>query len=340
MRKRVSFTFFKAVFDHLLFQFEPHRQTYRGLRLYGVDGFQVHLPRTKDIVENGCYTGRSTSKYSESYTPRMYLSHCYDLLSGVTKEVSQSCENQEIKLAQETIPQLEQKSLCIYDRLYMSEKLIKAHKQAKNYFLFRCKSSSTFKQAENFWKSKKKIRIITLCGVKITLIKIKNPKAKKSKDRVRVLATNLPKSWHDFKTMDSLYRLRWEVETSFKDLADTMKLEQWHSKLTNGILQELYASLWLMNFTKIQILQNSPKKLLNIRNWNYEKPNFKLILNHIVSLLPKIFKRIRGLFKELKILINLSTEKRKHYSRAYPRELKTPASPYKYNNTKWVWDLK
>jgi len=63
-------------------------------------------------------------------------------------------------------------------------------------------------------------------------------------------------------------------------------------------------------------------------------------LNHIVSLLPKIFKRIQGLFDELKILIKISTERRKHYSRAYPRELKTPASPYKYNNTKWVWDLK
>jgi len=156
-------------------QFEAKRQTYRGLRLYGIDGFQIHLPRSKDIVEKGCYTGRATSSYSESHTPRMYASHCYDLLSGVTRSIEQSCENQEIKLALTMIPKLEKKSLCIYDRLYMSEKLIQAHIDAGSYFLFRCKSSSTFKPIENFWKSKKKIRKVEICGVKITLIKIKNP---------------------------------------------------------------------------------------------------------------------------------------------------------------------
>ena len=45
-----------------------------------------------------------------------------------------------------------------------------------------------------------------------------------------------------------------------------------------------------------------------------------------------------GLFNSIQLLIKRSTEKRKRRSRTHPRELRSPASPYPYNNTEWFWD--
>jgi hypothetical protein len=130
-----------------------------------------------------------------------------------------------------------------------------------------------------------------------------------------------------------------EVETSFRDLTETAKIEQWHSKSLNGILQELYASFWLWNYAKIQTHLRQ-KKTENPLESGYEKPNHKLILSFIVKLFPRILKRARGVLQDLETLMNLSTERRKRRSRWYKRELKTPRSPYPYNNTGWTWDLK
>ena len=115
-----------------------------------------------------------------------------------------------------------------------------------------------------------------------------------------------------------------------------MKLEQWHSKSINGIRQELYCLFWLMNYARIQMnkCQERAKILLTEE---YEKPNFKLILNWIKGKIAWILKRKRGLLKQIKLLINKSTERRKHYSRSYPRVLKGPASPYPRRNTIWAW---
>ena len=70
----------------------------------------------------------------------------------------------------------------------------------------------------------------------------------------------------------------------------------------------------------------------------YEKPNFKLVLNWITTKLKKLLNRSIGTLRELNKLIKLSTEKRVHYARSYPRQLKCAASPYPYNNTIWVWE--
>ena len=135
-----------------------------------------------------------------------------------------------------------------------------------------------------------------------------------------------------------LYRLRWEVGKFFREFTSTLKAQQWHSEFVNGIMQEIYALLWLINFTKI-LMQFSGKKPLNPMSRRYEKPNFKLILNFIVKIMPKIWKRIADVIRHIQRLIKDSTERRKRYSRSYPREIKSPASPYPYNNTGWVWEF-
>ena len=311
-------------------KFEPHRRVFRGLRIYAIDGQQLILPRTDDIVASG-YTGRATSRYSESYMPRAYLTHAYDVLSGVTKNFCFSPRLNEIADAKQMIARFEKNSLTLYDRLYFCSKLALCHLKRKNYFIFRCKKSA-FPELAAFIKNKKyKKMAISYRGHNIYLVKSWNQQRKEWS----VFATNLPSAWIKSKLIRNLYRLRWEVEISFKELTATTKIEQWHSKFINGILQELFCLFWLINFVKIQTYFRS-KHAKNPLSDAYEKPNFKLLFNWIVSNFAKILLRIPEVLDEMQILIRKSTERRNHESRRYPREIKGPASPFPYNNTRWV----
>ncbi|MBK7890324.1 MAG: transposase [Bdellovibrionales bacterium] len=83
----------------------------------------------------------------------------------------------------------------------------------------------------------------------VRLVKIRNPSSKQD----MVFVTNLSASQFSTKEIGKLYRRRWEIETSFKELTCTLKIGQWHSKSLNGILQEIFALLWLVNVTRRQL---------------------------------------------------------------------------------------
>lgn len=332
IRKKISYEFFRDIFFKLLTDFDEQRFTYHGLKIYAVDGLQLHLPRTKDLLKKG-YRGRSLGQYYDTYGLRMYLCHAYDVITGVTKDLRFSPWNDEIAHAKNMVKGFGKDSLALYDRLYISEKMILAHYRAGNYFLMRAKRGS-FKVVEAFYQShSQKSVTVTIRGVSVRLFKVVNPATGK-KD---VFVTNLPWKWLKPLLIQRLYRCRWECETSFKDVCDSMKLEQWHSTTLNGILQELFALFWLKNFTRIQIAKKSRKPKITLSD-KYEKPNFKLIVDWIKTKLKKLFNRSFSCLRDLKKLMKLSTEKREHYKRSYPRQLRCAASPYPYNNTIFYWE--
>jgi len=329
MRKRVSYGFFKDAFDDGAEKTNSVARTFRGKRIYGMDGFEFDLPRTEDVLKND-YQGRWVSKYRQQYYPTMYTVMCYDVLSETVKDIRISPRQDELSLAEPMVKSMEKGSLCIYDRLYPCRRMIRAHIQAENHFLFRLKVNS-FKEATRLLDLKIKKRKAIIEGVTVYFIKIKNPRS----GEYDLFATDLPQYWVDAHTVRSLYNLRWECETSFLDLVNTFKANQWHSKFLNGILQELYAMLWLYNYTKIQIL-DSGQISKNPLQWEYQKPNFKFILDWVIRKLNLIFKRLLDPTTHITKLIIKSTATRKRHTNSKPRVTKYPASPYPSENTLWV----
>lgn len=307
---------------------QPHKATWNGLYVYAIDGIQLTLPMAGDIVAAG-YNGRKVSKYRESYMPKMFMTHAYDVINGVSKDLREGPTLNELADAIDMVKTFEDNSLVIYDRLYISRKIIHTHHDHGSYFLCRVRESA-LKEITKIYSSRRKRFTTEIDGITVHVIKIFNPKS----NEWMAFATNLPLRFVKEKPIGHLYKLRWEVENSFRDLTQTMKIEQWHSKFINGIRQEIYVAFWLMNFVKMKMVTKR-NLALKVRENIYEKPNFKLILNWVTKLLPKIFEKIRGVLKWLGELIDSSTERRKRYSRRYRREIKSPASPYPYNNTRW-----
>ena len=333
VRRRISFKFFKDIFTVLLLSYEDKRATWNGLHVYAIDGLQLNLPRTTELLEQG-FRGRRVSQHRQAHMLTMYLTHAYDVLSGVTKDLRYATGLDEITDGIDMAKNFEKNSLTLYDRLYICLRIIACHGKAGNYFLIRSRRKGVLKVIQEFFKSGKHKKVVEIEGVKVTLIKIRNHKGQVTD----VFATNLPECLIKTKVITGLYTKRWEVENSFKDMVQTMKIEQWHSKSLNGILQELYAVMYLINFTRMQ-MNRKQKRVKDPLSKEYSKPNFKFILDWIISIFPKILRKIRGVLVPIVELMNLSTEKRKHRSRSYPRQLRHPGPSYPFNNTHWDWDV-
>ena len=71
-----------------------------------------------------------------------------------------------------------------------------------------------------------------------------------SDDLVETLVTNLPADQYPPDKLKELYALRWGIETSFRGLKYTVGMLSFHSKKAECILQEVFASLVIYNFTE------------------------------------------------------------------------------------------
>lgn len=65
-----------------------------------------------------------------------------------------------------------------------------------------------------------------------------------------IIATNLNPNEFPVDTIKELYAMRWGIETSFRHLKYSLALNNFHSKKSEGILQEIFAKLTMYNFTQ------------------------------------------------------------------------------------------
>ena len=106
-----------------------------------------------------------------------------------------------------------------------------------------------------------------------------------------------------------------------------------YSKYLNGILQELYASYWLLNFTKIMIASHSAVNI-DLMKREYVKPNIKIIISFVKDHIFEFTNKLRTHLKnKLIFLINKTSEKRRKLSRSYPRQIRYSQVAYKHANT-------
>ncbi len=69
-----------------------------------------------------------------------------------------------------------------------------------------------------------------------------------TEDTYECIVTNLDEKEFSIQDIKELYHLRWEIETSYRELKYDLDLNTLHSKKRNLIEQEIYAKLLLYNF--------------------------------------------------------------------------------------------
>ena len=324
-RKGISFTFFEEIHKKIVNSFIPFMKTYKGYHLVAFDGDQYILPASDDIISKG-YRGSKHNKEYESYYPKMYVVKAVDILSGVVLGFHESIKGDEIGGTLQILPNLPKKCIGIYDRFYFSKRLLNYYVESKKKFICRVKVKTTFLELVKFGKSKKTLKMFKYKGMNVALVKIK----RKNGDDI-VFATNLPLSFFNSDPAEiyDLYATRWEIETNNRELTVTMKMERWRSKFYNGIMQEIYGHMIIINLTKVVIFLEGGCEV-NIKDKTIKKSNFKVVLSCIVSNLKQITAgKAKKFYSILRFWILRTIEKRERFKRKYERILKSSYSRYK-----------
>lgn len=325
-RLKISFKFFKSRFEEMIVSSSSLRRTFHGLFIYAVDGQESAIPISEEILRSGC-RGRARKNQMETYYPRLYISQSFDVLNEVITGSTAHPTRHENRDALELLKRAEMNSVTLYDRAYLSRALLESHFMHGSFFVFRCARGATFKEVMVFAKSRKKEDIWMYGGKSIRLVKVKN-----KGHRDLIFATNLDeKDWPN-ELLGPLYARRWGIETSFRDLV-LKGFEFWHSKNLNGLLQELYAGLWLINFARLQLLEENTDDPDLWLEKEYKKANLKLMVTLLIDVMPLILKKkYKQVLAMIRSLIKRTTQNRRRQTRAFARVRKYSRKSFPFYN--------
>lgn len=101
------------------------------------------------------------------------------------------------------------------------------------------------------------------------------------------IITNLDRSKFTVSEIKNLYNMRWGIETSFRQLKYSVGLNNFHSKKTKCIIQEIFARIIMYNFTEMLV----SKVIISIKNINCKyayKVNFTIAVFVCRQLFPPV----------------------------------------------------
>lgn len=271
-----------SAFQHLFHKFnEEFSQTnfFHGYRLYAVDGSDIHIPTIPDDYS----THYSANADSKGYN-LMHLNTVYDLMNRryIDAVLQDSRSVNENKALISMLENVNSDTIIIADRNYDSYNNI-AHLEDKGLkYVIRIKSTTGIIKKFNIPSNKEAdfTADILLTRRQTNEVKL-NPEIyrflasnsnfdflpKGSKDtyslkfriiRIKIsegnyetLVTNLRDNEFSAEDIRKIYKLRWGIETSFRELKYHVGLIAFHSKKKDCIIQEIFASLIMYNFSML-----------------------------------------------------------------------------------------
>lgn len=269
-------------FNHLF----PFKKTFHGLHLLAADGSDTNIPALK-----GDKSTFVLDKTGQKGHHQMHLDALYDILEKryVDARISPRAKFNENKALCEMVDRytLNGPSLFIADRGYPTFNTLAHIQNAGQFFLIRAKTpfgkSSPLKgiafpekdefdiehhyilrrrrvrktEDHSIYKNLRNDRPFDYIDINDRTteyrIDFRIVKVKIKEDLYEYLLTNLPQETFPAGTLKELYRMRWEIETSFRRLKYNIGLNFFHSKKRSFIKQEIFVRLIMHNFISLII---------------------------------------------------------------------------------------
>lgn len=280
-RRKIKIEAFKTLF-YLFNNSLSHLKTFKGYRVFACDGSTIPIPM---ITDDKKYRPQGGSPKAEG--AYLHLNALYDVCNKLYVDVQIEPDH----FYNEKSAFLEmlyghsflRKTIYIMDRGYESYNVMAHITNQSQYYLIRIKDNNiggfakiyphpntdeydvlhkrifTRKRAKEYSehpetytyvRHKYKYDFFTpgneFFGMDFRILRIEV-----SKGMYECFATNLPCEEFDALTIKELYRMRWGIETSFRELKYTVGLLYFHSKKEEFIIQEIYAGLILYNYCQI-----------------------------------------------------------------------------------------
>lgn len=301
-RYKIKIDFFKDLDNELrqiVESIEPKR--WKGYRLIAGDGTTISIPVSKQTTS---YFGTFAESKGGSKTVMANACMLYDVLSNfVLRPSISTTKKSEFSLMQAMLTDFVPKhSILILDRGFSYFHVYKTLMNNGLNFCVRQKidpaqcsskliSSNNSSDFITEWiPSEAGTATCKKYGLNSDPIKVRITKIRLPSGELEVLVSNL----YDFDLIDiddmkKLYHYRWNIEEAFKQLKPKMKLEQFGSRKPDGVFQEFYAHLIMLNLTSLIAMEAEPiieeKAVHRKLTYKYNRTNaYKFIKETLVDL--------------------------------------------------------
>jgi hypothetical protein len=275
-----------SALEHLLHEFTrsySKTRTYRGYRLLACDGSDLNIPTNPDDTDT-YYPGVNDGK---GYN-LLHLNALYDLCNRlyVDTVIQPSMKENEKRALTDMVDRsiIDEKAIIIADRSYESYNIFAHIEQREWNYLIRVKDIDSngilsglklpaeeefdvvthrilTRRQTNHIKANPDIyrfmphnatfdflplRSSDVCPISFRVVRMKI-----SEGCFQTVITNLDRENFPPGEIKELYRKRWGIETSFRDLKYAAGLVNLHSKKREYIVQEVYARIIMYNFAEM-----------------------------------------------------------------------------------------
>jgi hypothetical protein len=259
-RKKLDESIFKSVNSRIIEAYAPARAryTWRGHRLFAVDGSKVTLPRT--MIKYGYPLPNKQAHY-----PQGLLSCLYEIRTQLPFDFDLVARSGERACARRHMQALQKDDIVVYDRGYFSYVMLHQHTQSGIHAVFRLQGGSSA-EIERFVASNESERIVTIFPSESGQTKIQKEhpsldiiplKMRLMKYEVQgsqyCVGTTLVDPTHRYPLQDfmDVYHSRWGVEELYKISKRAMEVEDFHGKTEQGVKQELFAHFALITMNRL-----------------------------------------------------------------------------------------
>ena len=317
--RQMSDDFIAEVYD----DYDSSILKWNGLVVLGVDGSKYTVPST-DV--NKEIFGVNVNK-SDVQPAMALVSTLHDCLNGLKLDVRvDRIDGSERELAARHIRQYcdryTKKAVFVFDRGYVSIRLMDQIQNNGQYFLMRSTSSAYKKYFDqvnigeckelevsfdivetNPYRDDKSFRTHLMNTVyHFRFARVVIGKDENGNNSVEYLITNLPEELATTEKLKELYWERWSKETSYNRLKNRMHTEEFSGYSPEFVMHDIYADAWMFNLVSLKIKEADEKRTAKKKHGR-----------HIVS---RNFNKTLGTLKEnlLKSILSEYPEERKRLS--------------------------
>lgn len=242
-----------------------------GYRMFAIDSSSITLP--KQLEEDGF----DSMNDCDSYHPSGMLTTVLDLSLGMTYDSILSQHGDERSNAYRLMDGLPDNSLLICDRGYFSFDFVYQAQKANIDLIMRISREHASVEIKEFIDSGSREAILNITPSLPTERKAirsgHSPKpvelrliSFRVKGSLVILASTILDNTIKSADIMRLYGTRWDIEEEYKLLKSGLAVEGFRAKNLNGVLQEIFATLLLMNLAHAVIaLEKGPKVKLQKR---------------------------------------------------------------------------
>lgn len=282
----MSNEFIAKVYD----DYDDSIKKWKDLVILGIDGSKCIVPNTD---ENSVFFG--THDNGSGTSPAMALiSTLHDSINNLkldvqTDRVDGSEKDLALRHISEYCDNYHQKALFVFDRGYVSIRIMDRITERNQYFLMRSTSTAYKKYFDqvgigedkelevsfdrvstNDYRNDRPFRIHLLnTTYRFRFAKIVIETDEDGNETVEYLITNLPEDIVSTDELKEAYWLRWGVETSYNRLKNRMRMEEFSGYKPYLILQDIYADTWMYNLVSLKIMEANETKPLEQKEGEY-----------------------------------------------------------------------